>query len=143
MILHDPYAMHRRWWDMDWRPGPNDTDWVIEDYILADVYQIIEDFTDKSNGVFIPYDQSGDIHWDVHSSFSGYDEAIEKAQKSRKELKPGERLYAVPVFDDEDNKPTLESWAKDQEENITDRRPSSARNGRPPTAEELAAMGLA
>lgn len=142
MILHDPYAMHRHWWDEEWRPGLGDTDWVVEDYILADVYQIIEDFTNKDNGVWLPYDQSGDVWWDVEERYSGYDEAIAKAQESRKEPKPGITLYAVPTFADPDNKPTLESWIRDMNEGKADGRPEKARNGRPPTPEELAAMGL-
>jgi len=142
MILHDNYALHRKWWLRDWEPVLGDTDWVFEDYFLADIFQVIEDYTNKNNGVWIPYDQSGDITWDVRSTISRYDAAIEKEKERRKDsMKPGESLYAVPLFDDEDNKPTLESWAKDQEEGNTGR-PSKAIGARPPTAEELAAMGL-
>jgi hypothetical protein len=140
MILHDPYAMHRKWWDADWVPGVGDTEWTDWDFVLAEVYQIIEDYTDKNSGQWIPYDSSGDIWWEVKSSYSGSTEAIEREQKNRGELKPGESLYAVPVFDESKPKPTLESWARDIEDEKADRRPEEHRNARPPTAEEIAAL---
>lgn len=141
MILHDVYALHRNWWDWNWKPGAGDTDWTTWDFVLADAYQVIEDYTDKQSGQWLPYDQSGDVYWDVKSHISGSLAAIEKEQERRKELKPGESLYAVPVFGDEQNKPTLESWLKDVQEDANDARPTKAKDARPPTAEELAAMG--
>jgi hypothetical protein len=142
MLLHDAYALHRKWWDPTWKPGPGDTDWTTWDYILADAYQVIEDYTDPETGQYLPYDQSGDVYWDVKSKFSGSKEAMDKEMERRKDgLKPGESLYAVPVFVDPENKPTLETWFKDLAEDTADRRPEKMRNARPPTAEELAAMG--
>jgi len=140
MILHDNYALHRKWWDWEWTPGVGDDVWTDWDYILADVFQTIEDYTDPESGQFMPFDQSGDVHWDVHSRFSGANAAIDK-RRADKELKPGESLYAVPVFDEKKPKPTLESWARDlQEEKVG--RPESVRDARPPTPEELAKLVL-
>lgn len=137
MILHDAYAMHRKWWKFDWVPGIGDESWTEWDFILADAYQVIDDFTDKSTGQYIPYDQSGEVHWDVKSQFSGSQAAIERAQTER-ELAAGETLYAVPTFDNPESKPTLSSWAKDMDEEKADGRPPEMRNSRPPTPEELA-----
>lgn len=137
MILHDPYALHRKWWNYDWKPELGDDSWTEWDYILAEVYQVIEDYTDSQTGQWMPYDQSGEVHWDVQSSFSGSAQAIQLAQKARGELKPGESLYAVPVFDNPDNKPTLSTWIQDIDEQKADLRPVHARDARPPTPEEL------
>lgn len=138
MILHDQYAMHRRWWDESWSPGPNDKDWTDWDYLLADVYQVIEDFTDAESGQWIPYDQSGDVYWETEIKFSGALAAVQSEDSEK--LKPGESYYAVPKFRDPDNKPTLESWARDKQEGRADGRPPEARNSRPPTAAELKAL---
>lgn len=136
MLLHDPYAGHRKWWDRNWKPDHTSKDWTDWDYVLADVFQVIEDFTNKSNGQYLPYDQSGKVRWVVKSSFSGHDEALEKYRESH-EAKPGETFYAIPEFDDPDNPPTLASWMKDMEEDKADLRPEGHRDARPPTAEEL------
>lgn len=140
MILHDPYAMHRKWWDPEWTPGVGDTEWTDWDFVLAEVYQIIEDYTDKNSGMWLPFDASGDIWWDVKSNFSGSMAAIEREQKSRGELKPGESLYAVPVFDESKPRPTLETWIRDISEDKSDMRPSEHRDARPPTAAERALL---
>lgn len=138
MILHDPYALHRKWWDWTWQPSIGDESWTDWDYFLSDALQIIEDYTDKDTGQLIWYDQSGDVHWDVGSTFSGSKEALEKEQERRGELKPGESLYAIPVFGAK--KPTLSDWIRDMEEDKADRRPSTARDARPPTRAELEAL---
>jgi hypothetical protein len=141
MILHDAYALHRKWWRHDWTPGVGDTDWTTWDYVLADVFQVIEDYTDPNSGQWMPYDQSADVFWDVGSSFSGAQAAIDRERERRKgELKPGESLYATPTFRDEKNKPTLASWFAELEEGKAGL-PVNAKGARPPTAEELAAMG--
>lgn len=135
MILHDPYALHRKWWDPDWTPGESSRDWTDWDYILADTYQLIDDFTDKESGQIMWFDQSGEVHWDVDTTTSGSLEAIERETG---ELKPGERRYAKPIFGDK--KPTMQQWIADMAEGKADRRPTQARNSRPPTATELAAL---
>lgn len=140
MILGDPYAMHRKWWDWTWQPGVGDTDFVDWDYILATVMQTIDDYTDKNSGQWMPFDQSGDVDWDVKSTFSGATAAIEKEQKERGDLDAGESLYAVPSFRYPDKKPTLASWAKDMEEDKADLRPTEARDSRPPTPAEVQKM---
>lgn len=136
MLLHDPYAGHRKWWDRDWVPDHTSKDWTDWDYVLADVFQVIEDFTNKSNGQYLPYDQSGKVRWKVESSFSGYDAAIED-HREKHDAKPGESFYAVPEFDDPENKPTLSSWMRDMEEGKADLRPDVHRDARPPTPEEM------
>lgn len=142
MLMHDSYALHRKWWDVEWTPQPGDKDWVRWDYILADVCQLIDDYTDKESGAWLPYDESGDVLWEAKSRVSGALEAIEKEQDARKELKPGERLYAVPVFDPNKPRPTIESWAKDVAEEKASRVPSEHRGARPPTPAELKALGF-
>ncbi len=141
IILHSAYALHEKWWDRQWTPSLGDESWTDWDYVLAEVYQIIEDYTDKSTGQWMPYDHSGEVYWDTKSIFSGSQEAIDK-EKERRDLKPGESLYAVPVFRDPDNKPTLQDWFEDMAtEHGGDRRPPELASARPPTPEELAAMG--
>lgn len=145
MILHDPYAGNRKWWSdwlyrERWVPDGSSKDWTFWDFILADAFQVIEDFTDKESGQLIWYDQSGDVFWDVKKSTSGYLEAVEKAQGDDKDPKPGVRLYAVPTFRDPNDKPTLSSWLKDVSEEKADRRPAHVRDARPPTRAELKAL---
>lgn len=140
MILHDPYAMHRKWWDWTWKPTPGiDDAWTDWDFILADVFQVIQDYTDPETGQWMPFDQSGDVYWETDIKYSGSAEALDKA-RADKEPKPGESYFAYPVFRDPDNKPTLASWAKDIEEGKADRRPPEFRDSRPPTPEERAKM---
>lgn len=139
MILKDPYALHRRWWDESWQPGLTSKDWTDWDYVLADVYQIIEDYTDDRSGQIMWFDQSGEVDWDVDKVSSGSLAAIEAAEE-KNNLKAGERYYAKPTFRDPDNKPTMAQWLKDVGEGKADGRPSQHRNARPPTTEELAAI---
>lgn len=147
MILHDPYAIHRHWWaelidEPEWQPDDTSRDWTDWDFILADVYQVICDFT-GDYGQWLPDDTSGDVWWDVKSKFSGYEEALEKAREERGELKPGETLYAEPVYDESKPKPTLESMFADMESGVDDRRPSERTGARPPTSAELEALRAA
>lgn len=143
MILHDPYALNRKWWVRDWKPTVEDNAWVAWDYALAEAYQVIDDFTDKESGQYLPYDASGEVDWEVRSKFSGSNAAIERERESRKELKPGESLYAVAVFRNPDNKPTLKSWIADVEAGVDDGRPPEAEGARPPTGAELRALRAA
>lgn len=139
MILHDPYALHRKWWDHDWVPSITDTTWTDWDYILAEVGQIIDDYTDSESGQWMPWDQSGDVWWETGSIFSGAKAEIQKEMDKRgKELEPGESLYAYPVFGDK--VPTLQDWFKSLAEGKADRRPSEHRDARPPTPDELKAL---
>lgn len=140
MILHDPYALHRKWWDADWSPGIGDESWTTWDYVLADAFQVIQDYTDTETGQYMPYDQSGEVFWDVKSKFSGSAAAIER-ERDKRELKPGESLYPVPVFSKPDEKPTLASWAIDMEAGKADLRPPTVQDARPPTGDEMAALG--
>jgi len=143
MLLHDPYALHRKWWDRDWKPELGDDAWTDWDFVLAEVYQLIEDYTDNQSGQIMWFDQSGDVYWEARSVFSGSMAEIERVQKERGELKRGESLYAVPIFADPENKPTLSSWIADIESQKADLRPGHLRDSRPPNAEELAAMNNA
>jgi hypothetical protein len=88
----------------------------------------------------MPYDASGEVDWEVKSKFSGSNAAIERERESRKELKPGESLYAVAVFRNPDDKPTLKSWMADVEAGVDDGRPPEAEGARPPTGAELRAL---
>lgn len=137
MLLHDAYALHRKWWDWQWKPSFGDDSWTDWDYVLAETLQVIEDYTDNETGQFIPFDQSGEVRWEVESKFSGSAEAIAKKSKERGELKPGESLYAVPIFDDPDNKPTLTSWIEDMSKGSHEIVPKEHEGARPPSAAEL------
>lgn len=77
---------------------------------LAAVCQIIEDYTNKDNGQLYWIDSSDKVTWDVKSSFSGYDAAIESARETHN-FQPGESLYAMPVYD-ESAPPTLAEWVE-------------------------------
>lgn len=143
MLFHDPLFGHHRPW-MEWLTGiPHETDpeladvWTDWDFILADVEQTISDYTDPESGQYMPYDQSGEVDWDVRVKVSGAKKALDAAYK-RNPPKDGESYYAVPTFRDPENKPTLESWAKDMEEGKADGRPPEARDARPPSPAELA-----
>jgi len=141
MILNDPYAGHRKYWRRNWKPKvPRDTQWTDWDYRLAYAVQIIDDFTDNESGQFIPYDQSADVAWVVEEHRSGYLESIEKYTKG-KELQPGIRVGAYPVFREDVDRPTITSYLEDLEEGSIGL-PSDydQPKGRPPTAEEMAAL---
>lgn len=142
MIFHDPYAMHRPYWHEwlwgePWKPDHTSRDWVEWDFILADVYQVIMDLTDPETGQLMIYDQSSEVYFDVKLRYSGAQEALENYRKNHPELPAGASPYVVPVFRDPDNKPTLEDWIKNLEEDKADRRPEEHRDARPPTPEEL------
>lgn len=116
MIMRDKYACYRdhsnpNW---DWEYGPNvDTSvWTSWDMCLASVAQLIDDYTNKSNGQLIWFDSSDKVDWDIRSSFSGHDAAMDSDDK---QLDKGESRYAVPVFDESDP-PLLSDWI----ESLTD-----------------------
>lgn len=145
MIFHDPYAMHRAWWHEwvwgeEWKPDDTSRDWVEWDFILADVYQAICDITDSETGQLMHFDQSPNVYWDIKLRHSGSQEALDKYRKANPDLPAGASPYAVPVFRDPENKPTVEQWLKDLEEGKADLRPEEHRDARPPTPEELAAI---
>lgn len=145
MLFHDPYALHREWWHEwlwgePWEPDETSRDWTEWDYILADVFQVIQDITDSESGQLMHYDQSPDVYWNVKLRHSGYLEAVENYRKKNPELPPGVSPYAEPEFRDPDNKPTVAGWLRDLEEGVADRRPAEHRDARPPTPEELAAL---
>lgn len=146
MLLHDPYAgnrKHWRWmWGELWRPKPSDKDWTFWDYVLADIVEIIEGYTDPNNGQLRWIDESGDVWWDVKESYSGFDEAVENKQAKDEEHKPGVSYYAVPIFNDNLPRPTLESWIKAQASETTTRIPAEHAGAHRPSAEELSAMGF-
>jgi len=143
-ILQDPYALHRCYWREDWEPDPiADTQWTDWDFALDRAFQVIEDFTDSQNGQLIWWDQSPEVRWEVRKRFSGHDAAVERRRnelhESGKELDPGEDLYAVPVFDNPQKPPTMNSWFEMLEEENGRIRPRGAPEGaRPPTPQELA-----
>jgi hypothetical protein len=116
MILHDRYAGYRDWtdprWDWERAPYVDESKWTDWDYSLASVAQLIEDYTDKNNGQLYWIDASDKVSWELKSSYSGYDAAIDKDDKN---LEPGESRYAVPVFD-EDDPPTISEWIESLED---------------------------
>jgi hypothetical protein len=143
MILGDPYAGHRCWWDAEWKEDPAlvnvPTGW---DIALIRALQIIEDYT-GSNGQLIWIDSSKDVDWDIRKSWSGHDEAIERATKDAGELDPGVALYAVPVPRDPANPPTLLQWAESMAEEELDNEGDLIpvpEIGKAPTHEELLAL---
>lgn len=139
VILGDPYAMHRKWWEPGWVGDPALVGvWTDWDYVLLHAYQLDEDLTDSESGQFKPYDESGDVKWEVHVSTSGSMEAIERFQENR-EKKPGERIWVEPVFDFPEDKPTIGGWMVEREAG-RDRVPVERRNARPPSPAELAAL---
>lgn len=139
MILGDDYAGHRHWWDPYWKPDPALIQvWTDWDFALLRAYQIIEDYTLKTNGQLIWVDQSPEVDWDVESSFSGHDAALEIAHKNREELKPGETLIARPSFRNPEDPPSMTKWLEDMETGNARPMPADAPGGaRPPTPEEL------
>lgn len=145
-ILQDPYALHRRYWEDDWEPDPvGDTAWTDWDFALDKAFQIIEDYTDAQNGQLIWWDQSPEVRWEVRTRSSGHDAAVERKRRSMeeagKEYEPGDSPYAVPVFDNPDNPPTMLSWLEMLEEEDGRIRPRGAQQGgRPPTAQEKAEL---
>lgn len=143
VILGDDYAHHRKWWDPFWEPDPALVGvWTPWDFALLHAYQLHEDFTSGESGQWLPFDASPEVDWEVHTSYSGYMESVEKYQKEHKDV-PGERLYATPVFRDEEHKPTIEDYLKIMEEERETgqrARKEEYRDARPPTAAELAAL---
>ena len=112
MILRDKYAGYRDYddslWDIERAPYVDHKAWTDWDYTLASVAQIIEDYTDKNNGQLYWVDASDKVEWEVKSSFSGYEAAVD-AERNSRELEVGESLYAVPIID-EDDPPTFQEW---------------------------------
>lgn len=108
----DPY------WEWETAPSIDASAWDEWDYILARVIQLIEDYTDKQTGQLYWVDQSEKVDWDVRSTFSASQAALDAEMKTRGDagLEPGENLYAVPVLRNQDEPPTLSEWLKELEE---------------------------
>lgn len=110
MILRDKYAGYRNYEDDNWEINESrpymSSEWTDWDFALASVGQLIEDYTNKDNGQLYWIDSSDKVEWQVRSSYSGYDAAMDGESES---LEPGESRYAVPVYD-EDDPPTLTEW---------------------------------
>lgn len=138
MILHDPYAVNRKWWDPEWKPDATSRDWTFWDFVLADVFQVIQDYTEPETGQLMWYDQSAEVHWDVEPYESGSIAAIREWREANKEsaLVP----VLIPAFRDPENRPTLMTWLKDKEDGMNLRVPKEHRGARPPTPEERARM---
>jgi hypothetical protein len=109
-ILRDKYAGYRDYdnphWDFERAPYVNPAEYTRWDYLLASVVQLLEDYTNPNNGQLRWFDESDKVEWDVKSSYSGYDAALDKDDKN---LEPGESRYAVPLYD-EDDPPTIYEW---------------------------------
>lgn len=126
MILRDKYAGYRDWdyplWDVFCARDVDPAEWTDWDFTLASVAELISDFTNGHNGQLYWVDESEDVEWEVRHSYSGYDAALDREQKSRGELDPGESLYAIPIIN-ENKPPKLMDWLKSLEE---DARPPGA-----------------
>lgn len=144
MILKNQYAGHIKWWRFtwgeDWKPEANDRDWTEWDYILADVAQVIDDYTDSESGQLMWIDQSDYVYWDTRRRESGSVHAIRKEEAKLKPEDYGVSFYAVPVFPENVERPTLTSWLMSQIEDDDPVTAQKRERGRPPTAEELEAM---
>jgi len=141
MLLNDPLAGHRKWWNPDYRPAPSmATVWTEWDFILLRVYQYLEDYT-TPNGHMIWVEQDPDVHWDIDKSESGYERAVYEYRESN-DLKPYESLHATPAWDETAEPPSMEKWLKilaEEKENVESAYPTGG-TPRPPTPEELAAL---
>lgn len=117
VILQDPYALHRHWWDRYWEPDPvRDTQWTNWDYVLVKAYQVIQDMTDASSGQLLWLSQSGRVFWDTESRIDGAEAAVQKATEERKKLEPGERIFAVnPHVAPGEELPTMIEWLEEIE----------------------------
>jgi hypothetical protein len=128
MILRDKYAGYREYLSSTWvyeeAHLANTREYTDWDMTLASVAQIIEDYTNKQNGQIYFFDESDRVQWEVRSSFSGYDAALENDDKT---LEPGESRYAIPIID-EDNPPTIWEWL-DSLEDHTNHPPGYKNNG--------------
>lgn len=118
IILHDKYAGYRDYLDPLWEyergPYVNTSEWTDWDITLATILQLVEDYTDKNTGQLYWIDQSDKVDWEVKSMFSGSQAALDREKDH--ELEPGETLYAVPVFRDDEDRPTISDWLKELED---------------------------
>lgn len=115
MILRDKYAGYRDWdyplWDSLCAQDVDYKSWTDWDYTLASMAKLIDDYTNKHNGQLYWVDESADVDWEIRHSYSGYDAAIEREQKERGEMDPGESIYAIPIFNEE-KLPRITDWLK-------------------------------
>ena len=139
VISGDPYWGHRPVNDPSWLPEPalahTPTSW---DLALLRAYQVIQNYTTPS-GQLIWVDSDPDVYWDVKKSHSYSEKALADYREREGDQPQGVSLYATPVFDEDEEAPTLSDWIErlmDEESDVPDRED----RGRPPTAEELAAL---
>lgn len=141
MLLGDPYAGHRKWWDPDWVEDPAIAMiWTEWDYLLMRTYQYLEDFT-SPNGHLAWVEEDPDVGWDIDVVESGFEKAMHDYRENN-DVKDWQNLRARPVWEDDVEPPSMEKWLKRAEENASGGFPSMPQGGtpRPPTAEELAAL---
>lgn len=138
MILNDAYAGHRKWWDPAWREDPAlVTVWTEWDYILLRVYQYIEDYT-TPNGQLVWVEEDPDVSWEI-TKVESFLERERHMFRESNDIREWENLRSKPVWDPEDEPPSMEKWLKriEEMENGGSNRPQ---RGRPPTPAELAAL---
>ncbi len=137
MLLNDAYGGHRKWWDPDWEDEPSLVNvWVEWDYILLRVMSYLKDYT-STNGQLVWFDEDPDIDWEISKRVSYHDKDM-ASFKEDNDVKPWETLTAKPHVREGSEAPSMSKWIKMLEDEQTDSdRPAP---GRPPTAEELAAM---
>jgi hypothetical protein len=141
MLLNDAYAGHRKWWRADWVEDPALANvWTEWDYILVRAVQYIKDYTTAS-GHLVWIDEDPDVWWDIDTADSGYQLATHEYRENH-EIKDWQTLRAVPRWEEDVERPSMEKWLKRLEEDEGkgfDGHPSGG-TPRPPTAEELAAL---
>ena len=142
VILQDPYALHRHWWDHYWTPDPvRDTQWTTWDYALAKAYQVIQDMTSDSSGQPLWLAQSGRVFWDTESRIDGAAAAVQVAAEARDKLKPGEIIYATnPHVAPGEELPTMLDWLKDIEAGQLGRERGSEGAGVAPDLDAIEAL---
>lgn len=141
MLLNDPYAGHRKWWNPLYRPTPSmATVWTEWDFILLRVFQYLEDYTTGS-GHLIWVEQDPDVYWEINKVESGYERAIHEYRETN-DLKPYESANAKPTWADDVEPPSMEKWLKrlDEEHDSGGFDHPEGGTPRPPTAEELARL---
>lgn len=138
MLLNDAYGGHRKWWDPEWKEDPAlasvYTEW---DFVLVRVFQYMKDYTTE-NGHPIWVEEDPDVQWDIETRSSFLKKELHDYRESH-DLKEWEFPVAKPVWEDVEP-PSMKKWLKRMEDEAEGRVSDRPARGRPPTAEELAAM---
>lgn len=91
--MRDDWHGHRDPFTGD-RVGDRD-EWIEWDHLLADTYQLIEDYTDPKSGLLIWEIEDEDVVVDAHAKVNKFQEAIDE-KTNMKNYKPANGQYFVP-----------------------------------------------